>query len=248
MRPGEFFINGKSSIDAFGARLTGYPAIPMPQRKRKLYDIAGASRQAVVDLGGYEPRQFDIEIVLAAKGPEQRAINESNLFAAFDSPGYVSFAHYGEPDYSYHVLSVDKVTNTRPARMSDYRVLALTLEADAYKYYREDTEITLTGPGTIDNNFWYPARPLITVYGTGNVTLKVGGQLYALRGIPGNVSIDSDESAQDVYTTDASGAQTLRYDVANPTTYPTLAPNEATSIDWTGTVSKIIIKPGWRTI
>ncbi|WP_057820062.1 hypothetical protein [Schleiferilactobacillus perolens] len=246
MRAGDFFINGLSGIGDLHAVLTTLPKIPKPKRKRLSFDIAGASRSAYIDEDSWEPREFELSIALVSESEEDRLMREGWLFNAFNQPGPVPFRYYAEPAYTYYIVSADVAEQDRPARMSQTRVWTIKAEADAYKYFERDKIIELDAAGKVDNPFLSMAKPLITVYGQGDITLNWGDQAIKLTGVTGNVSVDSDEFQQDIYTTAADGTQTLCAERATLSEFPVLAAYQHTPISWVGNVSKVIVEPRWR--
>ena len=247
MIAGDFFLGGFNGIHDLHAVLTTLPRIPRPKRKRLSFNIAGASRAAYVDEGSWEPRQFELSIAISAQTADDRQRAEDQLFSILASPEPIPFSYYAEPEFTYYIVSNDAADQDRPARMSEVRVWTIKVEADAYKYLNRDTMITLTSPGGVNNFMSYPALPRITIYGTGG-TFYWGGQVINMPTIPGNITIDSDEFQQDVYTTAAGGTQTLRPDLVSMLEFPVLAPNSSTNVTWGGSITKVEIEPRWRTI
>ena len=81
------------------------------------------------------------------------------------------------------------------------------------------------------------SEPILTVYGSGDITLMVGTTIVELEGISGNIVIDS--ALQEAYK-----GTTLMNDHMNGE-FPVLKPG-MNAISWTGTVTKVVIKPNWR--
>ena len=102
-----------------------------------------------------------------------------------------------------------------------------------------DTKTTLTAAGKITNPTAYSALPYIKIYGSGNITLSIGGKSFRFLNIGSYIECDS--SLQLVYT----GA-TGKSDRANFDSFPVLSPGE-NSVSWSGgTVTKVEIVPHWR--
>ena len=81
------------------------------------------------------------------------------------------------------------------------------------------------------------SEPVITVYGTGDITLMVGTIVVELEGVSGSITLDSE--LQEAYsgTTDMNSAMSGEF--------PLLKPG-MNAISWTGEVSKVEIQPRWR--
>ena len=81
------------------------------------------------------------------------------------------------------------------------------------------------------------SEPILTVTGSGNITLMVGMTIVELEGISGSIVIDS--VLQEAYQ-----GNTLMNDHMNGE-FPVLKPG-ANAISWTGTVTKVAVRPNWR--
>ena len=104
--------------------------------------------------------------------------------------------------------------------------------------YVHGDALELTAPTTIRNSGTVYSEPLITVYGSGDVTLNINGNPYPLRNVQESITIDSE--MMEVFKEDTNqngkygGVEFPRFEVGK---------NE---ISWTGNVSKIKIQPRWR--
>ena len=79
--------------------------------------------------------------------------------------------------------------------------------------------------------------PVITVTGSGDITLMVGTTIVELTGVSGSIVIDS-------VLKEAYKGTTLMNDHMNGE-FPVLKPG-ANAISWTGTVTRVIVRPNWR--
>ena len=83
------------------------------------------------------------------------------------------------------------------------------------------------------------SEPILTVTGSGTITLMVGLTIVELEGISGSIVIDS--VLQEAYQ-----GNTLMNDHMNGE-FPVLKP-DANAISWTGAVTKVVIQPNWRSL
>ena len=98
--------------------------------------------------------------------------------------------------------------------------------------------MTLTAStSTIDNPGSVYSEPVITVYGTGDITLMVGTVIVELEGISGSITLDSE--LQEAY----SGTTSMNSAMSGE--FPILKPG-MNAISWTGEVTKVEVKPNWR--
>ena len=111
-----------------------------------------------------------------------------------------------------------------------------------YPFFYADAaaDITVTTSGTIITNPGSVySEPILTVTGSGNITLMVGMAIVELENISGSIVIDS--VLQEAYQ-----GTTLMNDHMNGE-FPVLKPG-ANAISWTGTVTKVVVRPNWRSL
>ena len=81
------------------------------------------------------------------------------------------------------------------------------------------------------------SEPVVTVYGTGDITLMVGTTIVELEGITGSITLDSELQESYTGTTSMNSAMSGEF--------PLLKPG-MNAISWSGEVSKVEIQPRWR--
>ena len=91
--------------------------------------------------------------------------------------------------------------------------------------------VTMNNPGNV------PSEPIITVTGTGEITLMVDMTIIELSDIDGEIIIDS--VLQEAYAGTTSMNSCMSGD------FPTLPPGSST-ISWTGNVTFLTVEPNWR--
>lgn len=99
--------------------------------------------------------------------------------------------------------------------------------------------MTFTAPFSLFNQY-YPALPLITVYGSGQGSLTVGGNIIQISNIDEYVTLDSD--TQNAYKGTLNQNSTISL-----STFPVI-PQGETGISWSGGITQIQITPRWWTI
>ena len=118
--------------------------------------------------------------------------------------------------------------------------MQVILDTQPFKYSvnAAGDALELTAPTTIRNSGTVYSEPIITVFGSGDVTLTINGADFPLYGVEESITIDSE--MMEVFKGDTNqngkygGAKFPRFEVGK---------NE---ISWTGNVSKIKIQPRWR--
>lgn len=107
--------------------------------------------------------------------------------------------------------------------------------------YLEDglTRVTMTMGGTLNNPGTHSSLPVITIYGTGTITLTVNSSNVILANLTDYVTVNSElfEAYRDLVN--------MNNDMQGE--FPVLLPGENT-ISWTGTVTKLEIIPNWRNL
>ena len=91
----------------------------------------------------------------------------------------------------------------------------------------------MSNPGNV------PSEPIITVTGTGEITLIVDMTIVELSDVNGEITIDS--VLQEAYSGSTSMNSCMSGD------FPTLPPGNST-ISWTGDVTYLTVQPNWRSL
>lgn len=133
------------------------------------------------------------------------------------------------------------------AMMKTFQRFLLTFDCFPFKYSvnYNDEKITLTTPMPLYNRGTIYSQPVITVYGTGSVTVTINGWNYGLNIENGFIIINSE-----IYETyDDTGGKNNNYIPPDDYThyYPRFEVGK-NEISWSGNVEKIEIQPMWRWI
>ena len=104
--------------------------------------------------------------------------------------------------------------------------------ARIYQYGMTTTSGTfINNPGSVYS------EPVITVYGSGEITLMVGMVIVELDGITDSITLDAPLMEAYKDTTGMNGCMSGDF--------PTLLPGQ-NAISWTGNVTKVVVQPNWR--
>lgn len=117
-----------------------------------------------------------------------------------------------------------------------YGRMTINIRFDPFEYVDMDP-ITMNSPGDIINPGSYFANPLITVYGTGNLSITVNGQRTELKSVDSHITLDCE--LQEAHK---NGSSLNSFMVGKFPQFK-VGPN---TIDWTGSVTKVEIEPRWR--
>lgn len=230
-----FTFNNKDSYKEYGILITTRPTIPSPKRRVAFVNIPGRNSNIKFDEETYE----DINIVV-----ECTVKDKINLSDKLDEiKGWLLSAGECELIFSFqnnrkYIAQVVNAIDFKPI----YGVLGvfpILFSCRPFKYDVENNVITIQNSGsTIDNIGTVESEPIITVYGSGNITLTINSYNIILKGISSSITINS--VIEDCYST---LVENLNSKMEGD--FPKLEVGINT-IKWTGSVSKIDVTPNWR--
>ena len=239
---GGFIVNGIGS-DELKSHIQHRPQIVAPRRKVSFREVSGRSGAVPFDENAYENTTVSLTLVTYGSSEEEANYNRGKVFDAFNSGGYVPFIPYFDPDkiYMVHLESMVFVGSRVYGHNQPYEV---TLTVKPYKYERLQEPMAFTSSATLLNPYYYPSKPLITLYGTGDSTLSVNGDQFVFKNIQGSLVIDSE--TENCYR--MNGGQIINENKKMYTLdFPELKP-ETNIISWTGNITKIEIEPRWQSL
>lgn len=213
-----------------GVIVTAMPETVRAERRIESITVAGRNGSLHKDEGVYESydRTMECALIKRAKLDE--------IAAWLVGSGEMIFST--EPDKVYRVTIANKISITQMMRV--FQKFQIVLDTQPFKYSVNPANdfVELTAPTTIRNSGTVYSEPLITVYGSGDITLTINGTDFPLYGVNESITIDSE--MMEVFKGNANqnskygGVEFPKFEVGK---------NE---ISWTGNVSKIKIQPRWR--
>lgn len=230
-----FTFGGKNSFTDYGIIVSSRPSISSPKRRVSYIDIPGRNSSLRFDEGTYD----DITIVLECTIKERNTLMDKIddikawLFETGESDLILSFNN--NKKYRAQVVnSIDFKTVFR--YVAEFPII---FNCKPFKYGTENTLIEITQSKTeLINNGTIESEPIISVYGNGDIILKINGNAINFIGIKDKVIINSEiEDCYDNEGNSLNGIMTGEF--------PRLKP-EVNNIEWTGDVSKVEILPNWR--
>lgn len=224
-----FTFKGVDSRE-MGVIVTAMPETVRAERRIESITVAGRNGSLHTDEGVYESydRTMECALIKRAKLDE--------ITAWLVGSGGMTFST--EPDKVYRVTIANKISITQMMRVFQKFQVILDTQPFKYSVNAAGDALELTAPTTIRNSGTVYSEPLITVYGSGNITLTINGADFPLYGVQESITIDSE--MMEVFKEDTNqngkygGVDFPRFEVGK---------NE---ISWTGNVSKIKIQPRWR--
>lgn len=195
----------------------------------KIYEdygvLPGTSRSLYEDTGDYLPYERQVTVLVK----DQFDFREVTTW--LDGTGELEIEEGGY--YKARVIKTDKET------IWPCGWVILQVEFDIQPFFWLDSgksAITLTENGVITNPGNLPSKPVIKIFGSGDITLNVGADSYQLTDVNEYITIDSD--LKQVYKEHINQGKKL---VGG---FPSLKVGN-NNISWTGNVTKIEIKGNW---
>ncbi len=224
-----FTFNGIDSRE-MGVIVTAMPETVRAERRIESITVAGRNGSLHTDEGVYESydRTMECALIKRAKLDE--------ITAWLVGSGGMTFST--EPDKVYRVTIANKISIAQMMRVFQKFQVVMDTQPFKYSVNAAGDALELTAPTTIRNSGTVYSEPIITVFGSGDITLTINGADFPLYGVQESITIDSEMMEVFKGNTNQNGkyggAEFPRFEVGQ---------NE---IRWTGNVSKIKIQPRWR--
>lgn len=226
---GWFHFKGKDSRD-FGILISAAPEKVRAERRVEQVTIPGRNGELTMDEGTYAPYVLSVEC--GTRGSE----NLDEILAWLNGAGELILCT--EPDKVFRASIYNKISVADMIYLYNSFLLQFRVQPFKYSVNAAGDALELTAPTTIRNSGTVYSEPIITVFGSGDITLNINGNSYPLRNVDGNITIDSE--MMEVFKGNTN--QNSKYGGAEFPSFE-VGKNE---IRWTGNVSKIKIQPRWR--
>lgn len=226
----QYFIwNGIKSTD-MGVIMLKAPSISIPQRRVNEIKVSGRNGTLHEDeqtFGNYT-KEAECHVM------DRSQIDEVCKWLT----GFGEVIFSSEPDKVYRAYIKNQISfGSILKNINDFLI---QFDVQPFKYranpLRDDLE--LTAPTVIRNGGTVYSEPIITVYGSRDITLSINDVDYPLYGVSEYITIDSE--MMEVFKENMN--QNSKY---GGETFPRFEVGE-NSISWTGNVTKIEIQPKWR--
>ena len=217
---------------AYGVHVLEQPPLTMPAERATFTNVPGRNG-AMTTLQG--DAVYD-DMILTAQCIISDPSKIPNLCAWLRGGGKVIFAN--RPGGFYNARIVNQISFEKILRGNPHRSFAVNFRCKPFWNDATSTVIQLTTSGTFVTNPGSAAsEPMITVYGSGDITLMVGMSIVELFGITGNITLDTQH--MEAFSGDSSANNRMSGD------FPILLPG-TNAVSWTGSVSRVVILPNWR--
>ncbi len=227
-----FEWNGVRCTD-YGIRVTELPPITLPSERVSFVDVPGRS-------GGLTKTEGDDvyeDLLLTATCIVQNTERLDEIAAYLKGSGKVSFANREEGFYEARI--VNQIPFDVILRGNPHRRFAVNFRCKPFFYLDDSPTYSLTRSTFLTNPGAVHSEPVITVYGSGDITLMVGMSIIELSEVSGSITLDT--PLMEAYSNGISANRQMSGD------FPTLSTGAA-AISWTGNVSRVTVQPNWRTL
>lgn len=227
------FYNNQNSND-LDLIIEKTPDIPSSKIKYETIEIYGG--ESLTKIKGFEDITLKFYFAYFAT-PEEYLMKKSRIDNwLLNSIGkYLTYSLDEFTSYKVKQVSIDVTTTT--SRIM--RHFSVTFTCQGLKYMSSGLNpIKALYSGITLNNFGsYEAKPLVKIYGTGNISVSIGNYSFTINNVIDYVNVDSE--IKECYKDSANKGKDM-------VGYWPILPIGSTNISWTGTVSKIEITPRWR--
>lgn len=226
-----FQWNGKRCTE-YGIHVSDQPPLTLPAERVTFTDVPGRSGSLTTTEGEYVYE----DMVLTAQCFILSGTRVPEIAAWLRGSGTVTFAN--RPEGYYEARIINQIPFEKILRGNPHLAFAVNFRCKPFWYQKNISPITLTQSGSfVENPSSVFAEPIITVYGTGAITLMVGMSITELEGVSGSVTLDTPLMEAYSEATSMNGAMSGDF--------PTLLPGQ-NAVSWTGNVTKVVVEPNWR--
>lgn len=232
-------FNGVSS-EAMGVIVTELPTWHRAQRRISETAIPGRSGAIVQDEGGYD--LYTATLRINCNGADPRDVyawlRGEGWMISSDEPGYKAYVYiYGQIDANRMRVGGDCYDN-----------LNVGLRVEPYLREVDEAALTFTGADTFAGKGHDDSAPLLEISGTGDPILMVNGATVYLYGLETGAPLYLDAEAGLAYTLEDGAPVFAGTRVGlEEGEWPYLLPEGGTNlINWTGSITQVVIRPNWR--
>ena len=228
----DYFLWNGVDCRTYGIHVTEQPPITIPAERSTQTNVPGRPG-SLTQLEGEDV--YD-DMILTATCFISDPAQIPAIAAWLKGSGTVTFANRTGGYYKARIAN--QIPFEKVLRGNPHCTFAVNFRCYPFFYADAVTDITVTTSGTIITNPGSVySEPILTVTGSGNITLMVGMTIVELDGITDSITLDS--PLMEAYKDTTSMNSCMSGD------FPTLLPGQ-NAISWTGNVTKIVIQPNCR--
>lgn len=221
-----FLINGVSSLE-MNITVIELPSIIKPKQRIEEIQVLGMDGVLTVSDGTYEPTNKVCKMYY-------NGTDFDSLIDFFQESGEVIFSNMSDRYYSYSLNSEIPLAEIIENEWYEFSV---TFKCQPFGYSITNDPVSVTQKNTKLFNVGYYSKPIITLYGSGDINLFTGDEQITLKGVEEYITINTPKLR--------TYKGTQRQNEKKIGDYPILKKGE-NNITWDGNVTKIEIIPNWR--
>ena len=236
-----FSFAGKSTSD-FNMLVERRPVQKGPARKRTTFSIPGRNGDLHYVQDAFENYQQPYECGFRGEKPTPEQAHAIKMWL-FSSGAYQRLEDVYDPDCFRLASFVGPLDIENQLNKIGKCVVTFDCAPQSFLKSGENV-VSFTSAGELQNDY-FPALPLITVYGSGDGTVSVGDTVVKIIGQTDTIVLDCD--LQNAYHETGEGVKENRNSYISAPSFPKLLPG-VNAISWTGGVERLEIIPRWWTI
>ncbi|NRY61517.1 distal tail protein Dit [Clostridium beijerinckii] len=230
-----FNFGSKNSYDDFGILISKRPSIPSPKRRINTINIPGRDSNLIFDEKTYEDITLSVEC--SVKDDQNLANKIDDIKAWLFETGQSDLIFSFQDDRKYIAQVVNSIDFKQTCKY--FSEFPIVFNCRPFKYVVENTMVNIIQTGTkLSSVGTIESEPIITIYGSGDIVLKVNDQEVSLKGITEKAILNS--VIQDCYDDNGNN---LNGKMSGEFLRLKLGEN---IIEWSGNVTKIELLPNWR--
>ena len=228
----DYFIWNGTDCRQYGIHVSEQPPITIPAERSTQTNVPGRPGSLTILEGEDVYDDLLLTATCFISGPAQIPA----IAAWLKGSGTVAFANRTGGYYKAQIAN--QIPFEKVLRGNPHCSFAVNFRCFPFWYLENVADITLTAStSVITNPGSVYSEPVLTVYGSGDITLMVGTTIVELTDVSGSIVIDT--VLQEAYLDN-----TMMNDHMSGG-FPVLKPG-MNAVSWTGTVERVVIKPNWR--
>ena len=228
----DYFIWNGVDCRTKGIHVSELPPITIPLERSKQTNVPGRPG-SLTQLEGDDV--YD-DMILTATCFIADPAQIPAIAAWLKGKGTVTFANRTGGYYKARIAN--QIPFEKVLRGNPHCTFAVNFRCYPFWYQENVSDVTITTSGsTITNPGSVYSEPLLTINGSGDITLMVGTTIVELTDINGSIVLDC--ALKEAYK-----GTTLMNDHMSGD-FPVLKPG-LNAVSWSGNVTRIVIKPNWR--
>ena len=220
------------------------PLLETPARRVELKNAFGVHGGVPYDERAYD--NTEMQLLMFVDGDDKNQDRQKVDALLRNTGKFKEFIPYFDQEKIYYVMNMQKTQYESFSWYGEKQALQTTFTVKPYKYLRNVSDIVVTTSGVAINPFIDDvSQPLITIEGSGDVTLTVNGEDYRIQNVDEHITVDSERYS--TYKRTSSNFIINENSKYRQKQYPIFTPG-TNSISISGGATRVVIKPRWRSL